>query len=172
MKKTIFFVLLFLFPFFGMASPARNNDDSCEITGTPATTLLAPDFEESQESACTLGIVPPFDSALPGCNNTGRAHTNAIGHAKIDMVDSSTARNATQAEYFTEDLLWTNVLPGDAQQAEWHSSTNVDPRHPAPERQSGSRRRREPYDSPAGALESVRSSYKDATAPAGSLMTQ
>ncbi|HEX2834320.1 MAG TPA: hypothetical protein VHW00_15025 [Thermoanaerobaculia bacterium] len=53
MKKTIFFVLLLSFPFFGMASPTRNNDDSCDISVMPAATLLLPYFEVSHDGVIT-----------------------------------------------------------------------------------------------------------------------
>ncbi|MGN6185384.1 MAG: hypothetical protein ACTHQM_17225 [Thermoanaerobaculia bacterium] len=45
MYKVILLALILLFPFTALASPTRNNDDSCDISVLPAATLLLPYFE-------------------------------------------------------------------------------------------------------------------------------
>jgi hypothetical protein len=59
--------------------------------------------------------------------SVGSIHTNAIGYATIDVVASCTSRTPADPLYYTNDLLFDNVLVGDYQ--------NLGP-HPQDERQS------------------------------------
>jgi len=50
------------------------------------------------------------------CNNAGNVHFDAIGYATIDVVASCTQRMPSDPLYYTNDLLFDNVLIGDYQQ--------------------------------------------------------
>jgi hypothetical protein len=59
-----------------------------------------------------------------GCPNTrvGGEHVNAVGYLTIDVVQLCGVALPTDAEYFTDELLYDNVLTGDYQQV--NSSQN------------------------------------------------
>ncbi|HEV7572169.1 MAG TPA: hypothetical protein VGQ21_11785 [Thermoanaerobaculia bacterium] len=65
--------------------------------------------------ALTTGIYNPGGAAA--CvNRVGGVHANAIGYITIDLVASCTSRLPTDPLYYTNDLLFDNVLIGDYQQ--------------------------------------------------------
>jgi hypothetical protein len=87
---------------------------------------VPPSIIAAIRSALTTGaFTPPLANS---CTEIGDAHPNAIGYATIDLVANCTARSPADPLYYTNDLLFDNVLIGDYQQ--------VGP-HPASEPQSG-----------------------------------
>ena len=52
----------------------------------------------------------------------GNTHMNAIGYTTIDVVASCTPRDGTDPLYYTNDILFDNVLTGDYQQVGAHPS--------------------------------------------------
>jgi hypothetical protein len=50
------------------------------------------------------------------CDAIGGEHENAVGYATVDVVGNCSAANPTDAEYFTNDIRFDNVLIGDYQQ--------------------------------------------------------
>ncbi|HYO75134.1 MAG TPA: hypothetical protein VE010_01625 [Thermoanaerobaculia bacterium] len=55
-----------------------------------------------------------LEGRVPGCATVGSPHENAVGYATIDVVRNCVAgRNPTDPRYFTEDILFDNVLLGD-----------------------------------------------------------
>jgi hypothetical protein len=68
---------------------------------------IEPNVRARMQDAFTEGRVP-------GCNEIGSAHPNAVGYATIDVVRNCVAgRGPTDPRYFTEDILFDNVLIGD-----------------------------------------------------------
>ena len=66
-------------------------------------------------SVLTTGIYNPFASAA--CPNPlGGVHTNAVGYITIDVVSNCSLALPTDPLYYTNDLLFDNVLIGDYQQ--------------------------------------------------------
>src|SRR6185295_8049388 len=57
---------------------------------------------------------PGGSEACP--NRVGGQHPNAIGYVTIDVVSNCTSRLPTDPLYYTNDLLFDNVLIGDYQQ--------------------------------------------------------
>jgi hypothetical protein len=55
----------------------------------------------------------------------GSDHANAIGYATIDLVASCTSRSPADPLYYTNDLLFDNVLIGDYQQLAPHPSWSL-----------------------------------------------
>jgi hypothetical protein len=63
------------------------------------------------QSAFVLGRIPN------GCNPAGwLQHENAVGYATIDVVRNCSDNGPTIAAYWSDDLLYDNVLIGDVQQ--------------------------------------------------------
>jgi hypothetical protein len=62
------------------------------------------------QSAFLLGRIPN------GCNLAGWPHDNAVGYATIDVVRSCSDNGPTDPAYWSDDLLYDNVLIGDVQQ--------------------------------------------------------
>jgi hypothetical protein len=62
--------------------------------------------------AFTLGR---FDTVgtVPGCQNIGGVHTNAVGYATIDVVSACAATLPTDVSYFANEIGWSNVLMAD-----------------------------------------------------------
>jgi len=86
----------------------RTPSDCIGITGlVPEAIMSAVRF------ALRTGIV-----RFPGvsCNAAGGVHFNAIGYATIDVVAGCTTRMPSDPLYYTNDLLFDNVLIGDYQQ--------------------------------------------------------
>jgi hypothetical protein len=73
------------------------------------------------QSAFTEGTVPDLGD-LPGCNNVGNEHDNAVGYATIDLADLCSTSLPTDPGYFTTEIRFDNVLIGDYQQV--HSANN------------------------------------------------
>jgi hypothetical protein len=67
------------------------------------------------QSAFTAGTVPALGS-LPGCNNVGTEHDNAVGYVTIDLADLCSTSLPTDPGYFTSEVRFDNVLIGDYQQ--------------------------------------------------------
>jgi len=95
----------------GYANPNFKAVIECDaLPGVLPQTLLA-----AVRTALTTGDYNPGASAA--CpNKTGGFHANAIGYATIDVVGSCTTRLASDPLYYTNDLLFDNVLIGDYQQ--------------------------------------------------------
>ncbi len=97
-----------------------------------------PNLRASIDCATIPGVVPATIMAevrralttggTSSCNRAvGSVHASAIGYATIDVVASCTSRTPADPLYYTNDLLFDNVLVGDYQ--------NLGP-HPQGERQS------------------------------------
>jgi hypothetical protein len=54
--------------------------------------------------------------SIDGCTEIGSTHTNAIGYATVDLVASCTNRTPSDPLFYTNDILFDNVLIGDYQQ--------------------------------------------------------
>jgi len=67
------------------------------------------------QSAFTEGTVPDLGT-LPGCNNVGGEHDNAVGYVTIDVADLCSTSLPTDPGYFTTEVRFDNVLIGDYQQ--------------------------------------------------------
>ncbi|HEV7426812.1 MAG TPA: hypothetical protein VGQ46_10625 [Thermoanaerobaculia bacterium] len=77
--------------------------------------VLPAEMIAAVRSALTYGTFTP--AVFPSCSNgVGGVHLNAIGYATIDVVASCTGRMPTDPLYFTNELLFDNVLIGDYQQ--------------------------------------------------------
>jgi hypothetical protein len=73
------------------------------------------------QSAFTEGTVPDLGT-LPGCNNVGNEHDNAVGYVTIDVADLCSTSLPTDPGYFTTEIRFDNVLIGDYQQV--HSAAD------------------------------------------------
>jgi len=90
-----------------------NFASSINCTGQPG--LLSATLTAAVKSALTTGVYNPGASAA--CPNAvGGVHANAIGYATIDVVGNCTTRLPSDPLYYTDDLLFDNVLIGDYQQ--------------------------------------------------------
>lgn len=67
-------------------------------------------------SAFLEGNVPPIGTIIPGCDEVGNVHENAVGYATIDVVGNCFFFQPNEPEYFTEDIRYDNVLTGEYQQ--------------------------------------------------------
>jgi hypothetical protein len=82
--------------------------------------LLNPALVAAVRSTLTTGVYNPGinnpggSAACP--NAVGGVHANAIGYITIDVVSNCTSRLPTDPLYYTNDLLFDNVLIGDYQQ--------------------------------------------------------
>jgi hypothetical protein len=97
---------------------------------TPGSTWPAtnPNLRKSPDCTAIPGVIPATIMAavrtalttggFPGsCNKrVGGSHANAIGYATVDVVASCTSRSPSDPLYYTNDLLFDNVLIGDYQQ--------------------------------------------------------
>jgi hypothetical protein len=87
----------------------RSPLDCASLPGFVPQSIIAP-----VRDALTKGV---FTSPLGGlCDGVGNVHANAIGYATIDVVASCTSRLPSDPLYYTDDLLFDNVLIGDYQQ--------------------------------------------------------
>jgi hypothetical protein len=85
-----------------------------------------PNLRASPDCIAIPGVVPETIMAevrrvlttggTSSCKTAGSVHTNAIGYATIDVVASCTSRSPADPLYYTNDLLFDNVLIGDYQQ--------------------------------------------------------
>ena len=75
-----------------------------------APSVIPPAFVTRIQEAFTLGI----DGNT--CHNIGHAHEHAVGYATIDVVGNCSTATPADAEYFTTDIRYDNVLAGDYQQ--------------------------------------------------------
>ena len=73
------------------------------------------------QSAFTNGTVPALGT-LPGCNNVGNEHDNAVGYVTVDVADLCSTSLPTDPGYFTTEIRFDNVLIGDYQQV--HSAAD------------------------------------------------
>jgi hypothetical protein len=73
------------------------------------------------QQAFTKGTTPAI-GAIAACNDIGGVHTNAVGYATIDVVNTCAATQPTDSGYFTREIMFENVLTGDYQQV--NSSQN------------------------------------------------
>ena len=82
------------------------DETSCaNLPGTLDASLVA-----RMQLAFTEGV------ASGACDSIGGAHENAIGYATIDVVGNCSTANPADAQYFTNDIRFDNVLIGDYQQ--------------------------------------------------------
>ncbi len=90
----------------------RSPLDCASLPGALTQTILA-----AVRTAFTVGLSTEAH-CLVGPTNAfvGNTHFNAIGYATIDVVASCTPRDPTDPLYYTNDLLFDNVLIGDYQQ--------------------------------------------------------
>jgi hypothetical protein len=92
----------------------RSTLDCASLPGTVPQSIIVP-----VRDALTKGV---FTSAQGGlCDGVGNVHANAIGYATIDVVASCTSRFPSDPLYYTNDLLFDNVLIGDYQQIRPHA---------------------------------------------------
>ncbi len=87
----------------------RSSADCANAPGTVPASIIA-----SVRGAFRMGVFQPPGAAL--CNAAGGVHGNAIGYATIDLVASCTDRVPSDPAYYSNDLLFDNVLIGDYQQ--------------------------------------------------------
>ena len=85
---------------------ARLNLNDCQRLGGP----LADDVVARLRHAFLEGTIPGE------CAEVGGAHDRAIGYATIDVVGNCSTSTPLDAEYWTRDLRYANVLIGDYQQ--------------------------------------------------------
>ncbi|HXH40164.1 MAG TPA: hypothetical protein VNN08_16160 [Thermoanaerobaculia bacterium] len=82
--------------------------------------LLTPSGCTTNPGVLPQSLVTTIRSALTtgssSCTGIGSTHANAIGYATVDLVASCTARSPTDPLYYTNDLLFDNVLIGDYHQ--------------------------------------------------------
>lgn len=64
------------------------------------------------QQAFTAGTVPALGN-LPACSNIGGTHVNAVGYATIDVVRKCDGRQPHEPAYFTDTILFDNVLMGE-----------------------------------------------------------
>ncbi len=76
---------------------------------------LDPVYIVRMQQAFTLGHVPAIGT-VPACDTVGGVHARAVGYATIDVVGSCGFTLPTDADYFTRDILYDNVLTGDYEQ--------------------------------------------------------
>jgi hypothetical protein len=72
-------------------------------------------YIQRMQTALRDGTVPPFGN-LPGCSTVGGQHENAVGYATIDVVRMCGVIGPNSPQYYTNEILWENVLTGDFQQ--------------------------------------------------------
>jgi hypothetical protein len=95
---------------FSIENPALDLDYCESLPGAiPAV------YMTRMQTAFTLGRVNTFGPAT-ACNTVGTQHLNAVGYATIDVVRVCSIRTPWDPEYFTQELLWENILLGDYQQ--------------------------------------------------------
>ena len=97
----------------GLLSAASSNNlrAANDCAGSPGT--MPASIGAAIRTALTTGSFAA-GTAL-ACDGVGNAHTNAIGYATIDVVASCTSRAPNDPLYFSNDLLFDNVLIGDYQ---------------------------------------------------------
>ena len=78
--------------------------------------ILPAEVMTGVRNALTSGSVTGSPSTTDPCGGVGSPHLNAIGYATVDVVALCTTRSPTDPLYFTNDLLFDNVLIGDYQQ--------------------------------------------------------
>jgi hypothetical protein len=86
-----------------------------EDTCVDLPVLLPQIYVTRMQSAFTTGKVPAAGAA-GACNTAGGIHANAVGYATIDVTATCSTSLPTDADYFTEEILFDNVLIGDYQQ--------------------------------------------------------
>jgi hypothetical protein len=96
-----------------LSSPSSANLASpLDCANNPAT--LPDSIATAIRNAFTRGSFGLTD--FGPCNRVGNVHANAMGYATIDVVAGCTARSPSDPFYYTNDLLFDNVLIGDYQQ--------------------------------------------------------
>jgi hypothetical protein len=86
-----------------------------EVTCVNLPMQLEPAVQQRMQRAFTLGTLPSTEQNA-ACSAIGGVHTNAVGYATIDVVRSCTATQPHESRYFTQEILFDNVLTGDYQQ--------------------------------------------------------
>jgi hypothetical protein len=92
----------------GTSSNLRTPLDCAVLPGLIPASIIA-----AVRNALRLGTFTPEGSAA--CTTVGNVHANAIGYATIDVVASCSARSPADPLYYTNDLLFDNILIGDYQ---------------------------------------------------------
>lgn len=85
------------------------NESSCENLPVQVPQV----YINYMRSAFTTGNLLPLGSAVPGCQNIGGVHENAVGYATVDVMAACTSTLPTDAVYFTNEIRYDNVLTGD-----------------------------------------------------------
>ncbi|MEA2240343.1 MAG: hypothetical protein QOC81_5067 [Thermoanaerobaculia bacterium] len=66
-----------------------------------------------------------FSGLGTACSGVGNVHSNAIGYATIDVAANCTSRLPSEANYYTNDILFDNVLIGDYQHLGPHEAGQI-----------------------------------------------
>jgi hypothetical protein len=100
------------------SSTSPNLATPLNCTNNPGT--IPASIIQSIRNALTRGTSP--DGAVLPCTGVGNVHANAIGYATIDVVANCATRSPADPLYYTNDLLFDNVLIGDYQQLGPHTA--------------------------------------------------
>jgi hypothetical protein len=73
---------------------------------------IPPNLQPDIRSSLTTGV----NSFCTAAQRVGGVHANAIGYVTIDVVANCTTNLPTSASYYTNEILFDNVLIGDYQQ--------------------------------------------------------
>ncbi len=98
-------------------SPTRDFDNPllAESTCVDFPVQLPPNYISPIQRTFTTGDVDPLphDRTRPACQKIGEPHVNAIGYATIDVVGTCTYTLPNEPRYFSDEILFDNVLTGD-----------------------------------------------------------
>jgi hypothetical protein len=126
-------------------------------------------YVNRMQTAFREGDVPPLGNVVPGCNDIGGVHENAVGYVTIDVVRACTQYVGNEPDYFRNEILWDNVLIGDYQQitrtnrfAEGGPMVHV---RAVPEGGTSQERRNNPAQFDAGFPRTFYSRYQAAATP-------
>jgi hypothetical protein len=72
-------------------------------------------YVERMQAAFSEGVFPQF-GATPPCQNVGNEHDNAVGYVTIDVTSRCSTSIPTEERYWTEEVIYDNVLIGDYEQ--------------------------------------------------------
>jgi hypothetical protein len=95
----------------GLFSSASNSNLGTPLDCTHNPGSLPGGLVAAIRTALTTGSF-----SLTSCDKIGAIHANAAGYATVDVVANCTARAPSDPLYYTNDLLFDNVLIGDYQQ--------------------------------------------------------
>ena len=93
---------------------SSSNDQLRSDNGCDSLFRIPANVVAAVESALTSGRY--FGAGLPTCTEVGGVHAHAIGYVTVDVVSNCTSRFPSDPLYYSNDLLYDNVLIGDYQQ--------------------------------------------------------